>query len=152
MNGCRRTAGVAADITAEQKTKRVLWASDSLRSSWFYQRKHVGIGRFQESFARARIINTINNKFLTTNCCLTYLRKIAAIVCSAGAGVQAVLFTDYNIPGDDPHVFTELQAAFKELVRSKLHRDSAAKTTTTSASDNGDNARTTSEASSKESK
>jgi hypothetical protein len=46
-------------------------------------------------------------------------RKIAAIVCSAGAGVQAVLFTDYNIPsGDDPHVFTEVQTAWKKWVRS----------------------------------
>jgi hypothetical protein len=48
-----------------------------------------------------------------------YYRKIAAIVCSVGAGVQAVLFTDYNIPsGDDPHVFTEVQSAWKKWVRS----------------------------------
>jgi hypothetical protein len=60
---------------------------------------------------------TLIHSCFTCDAC-PYFRKIAAIVCSAGAGIQAVLFTDYNIPsGDDPHVFTEIQAAWKDWVR-----------------------------------
>jgi hypothetical protein len=43
---------------------------------------------------------------------------VAAIVGSVGVAVQCVLFTDYQLPGgaSDKHVFTELQASFRQAV------------------------------------
>eukprot|EP00978_Attheya_sp_CCMP212_P040542 scaffold222129_cov57-Attheya_sp.AAC.3 len=53
--------------------------------------------------------------------------KLAAIVCSAATGAQAILFTNYNEPDDDtdirrdmsePHVFTGIQTSMQEFVDS----------------------------------
>jgi len=56
----------------------------------------------------------------------TERRRTAALVCSFGVGVQAVLFTEYNLPyrgsddgssGEPPkHVFTDLQRNYRSWV------------------------------------
>ena len=50
-------------------------------------------------------------------------RKIASIVCSAAVGVQALLFTEYNLPGQDeePHIFVPIQTAFREFVNQQFY-------------------------------
>jgi hypothetical protein len=43
-------------------------------------------------------------------------------VSSIGVGVQAVLFTDYDIPmADEPHIFIPVQTAFRQLVRQYVY-------------------------------
>jgi hypothetical protein len=40
-------------------------------------------------------------------------RRLAAVYGSIAAGVQCVLFADYNLPTEDKHVFTDLQLAYR---------------------------------------
>jgi hypothetical protein len=43
-------------------------------------------------------------------------------VSSIGVGVQAVLFTDYDIPmADEPHIFIPVQTAFRQFVRHHIY-------------------------------
>jgi hypothetical protein len=44
------------------------------------------------------------------------VRRIAAIYGSIAAGIQCVLYADYNLPTDDKHVFTDLQVAYRNWV------------------------------------
>jgi hypothetical protein len=66
------------------------------------------------------ILRTVNSTF---NVLLVMssmnARRLAAIVCSVGVGIQAVLFSDYNIPTREPnekHVFTDIQATYRSYI------------------------------------
>jgi hypothetical protein len=47
--------------------------------------------------------------------CYVFLfdRRLAAVYGSIAAGIQCVLYADYNLPTDDKHVFTDLQLAYR---------------------------------------
>ena len=69
-------------------------------------------------------------------------RRLAAIFGSIGIGIQGILFTDYDIPGQEQnkkHIFTDIQSSFRTWRNQYYYIPSSSSDTATAINNNNNN-------------